>query len=98
MKAAWRSKMWSTSKISAIAFNAFRGPVGVMVTRRERGRTALQSAEKSAKRAVAENVLRDEENRLALIEAQKVRAGSSCARSYSLPCATNMEALQLYQF
>ncbi|CAM9558955.1 unnamed protein product, partial [Hapterophycus canaliculatus] len=50
---------------------ASRGPPGVMLARRERGRTALQAAERSAKRAKAEKVLRDEEARLVLIEAQK---------------------------
>lgn len=50
-----------------------RGPPGVFLTRRERGRTALQAAERSAKRAKAEKALRDEEARLALIEAQKVQ-------------------------
>ncbi|CAM9728738.1 unnamed protein product [Scytosiphon promiscuus] len=48
-----------------------RGPAGVMLARRERGRTALQAAERSAKRAKEEKVLRDEEARLVLIEAQK---------------------------
>eukprot|EP00752_Nemacystus_decipiens_P009918 g8850.t1 len=49
-----------------------RGPAGLFLTRRERGQTALQTAERSAKRAKAEKALRDEEARLALIEAQKV--------------------------
>lgn len=49
-----------------------RGPAGILLARRERGRTALQAAERSAKRAKAEKALRDEEARLALIEAQKV--------------------------
>lgn len=43
-----------------------------MIARRERGRTALQAADRSTKRANAEKVLRDEDNRLALVEAQKV--------------------------
>lgn len=51
---------------------ASRGPAGVMLARRERGRTALQAAERSAKRAKEEKVLRDEEARLVLMEAQKV--------------------------
>lgn len=50
-----------------------RGPAGILLARRERGRTALQAAERLAKRAKAEKALRDEEARLALIEAQKVR-------------------------
>lgn len=51
---------------------ARRGPAGVMLARRERGRTALQAAERLAKRTKEEKVLRDEEARLVLIEAQKV--------------------------
>lgn len=43
-----------------------------MIARRERGRTALQAADRSTKRANAEKVLREEDTRLALIEAQKV--------------------------
>lgn len=67
-----------------------------MVARRERGRTALQAAERCKKRATEEKALRDEENRLGLIEAQKVPEkrmppdacesmlkGSSLPRSFS---------------
>lgn len=49
-----------------------RGPPGIFLLRRERGRTALQAAERTAKRAKAERSLREEEARLALLEAQKV--------------------------
>ena len=51
---------------------SFRGPAGVMIGRRERGRTELQAAERSKKRAATEKALRDDDARLALIEAQKV--------------------------
>lgn len=43
-----------------------------MVARRARGLPSLQLAEMSKKRADGEKALRDEEARLALIEAQKV--------------------------
>ncbi|CAM9295206.1 unnamed protein product [Ectocarpus sp. 12 AP-2014] len=58
-----------------------RGPAGVMLMRRERGRTALQVAERSAKRAKAEKALREEEARLALVEAQKVSQELQAAKS-----------------
>ncbi|CAM9721869.1 unnamed protein product, partial [Ectocarpus fasciculatus] len=58
-----------------------RGPAGVMLTRRERGRTALQAAERSAKRAKTEKALREEEARLALVEAQKVSQELQAAKS-----------------
>lgn len=44
----------------------------MMIGRRERGRTELQAAERSKKRAATEKALRDDDARLALIEAQKV--------------------------
>lgn len=43
-----------------------------MIGRRERGRTELQAVERSKKRAATEKALRDDDARLALIEAQKV--------------------------
>eukprot|EP00904_Undaria_pinnatifida_P002728 jgi/Undpi1/12456/HiC_scaffold_5.g02127.m1 len=48
-----------------------RGPSGVMIGRRERGRTEVQAAERSKKRAATEKALRDDDARVALIEAQK---------------------------
>ncbi|CAB1119190.1 unnamed protein product [Ectocarpus sp. CCAP 1310/34] len=52
-----------------------------MLMRRERGCTALQVAERSAKRAKAEKALREEEARLALVEAQKVSQELQAAKS-----------------
>ncbi|CAM9256179.1 unnamed protein product [Ascophyllum nodosum] len=49
-----------------------RGPAGVMLVRRERGRTAMQAKERRARRTAAEKALREEEDRLAAVEAQKV--------------------------
>ena len=43
-----------------------------MIGRRERGRTEVQAAERSKKRAATEKALRDDDARVALIEAQKV--------------------------
>lgn len=58
-----------------------------MIARRERGRTALQTTERSTKRANAEKVLREEDARLALIEAQKVKeASKSGVRLYVRVC------------
>ena len=55
------------------SLNVFRrGPAGVMLVRRERGRTAMQAKERRARRTAAEKALREEEDRLAAVEAQKV--------------------------
>lgn len=60
-------------RVSKPAVNStLRGPPGILLARRERGRTSLQAAERSAKRAKAERSFREEEARLALLEAQKV--------------------------
>lgn len=53
--------------------------MGTIVTRRERGRTALQEAERSRKRAEAERALREQEEKLALDRAQKVGLASGMA-------------------
>lgn len=57
---------------NGVFLSLFRGPAGVLIGRRERGRTELQAAERSKKRAATEKALRDDDARLALIEAQKV--------------------------
>lgn len=49
-----------------------RGPVGTIVMRRERARTALQEAERRRRRAQAEKALEDRKTKLALVENQKV--------------------------